>query len=63
MKKYLLLTMAIAGTLIAGAASPDRHGGTLTQSGLKEINRQHHAATPRIEKVKQLRAAEEAPAE
>lgn len=62
MRKYLLLTMAIAGALIAGAANPDRHGGTRAPSGLKEINRQHHAATPRIESVKQLRAAEEAPA-
>lgn len=62
MRKYLLLTMAIAGTLIAGASNPDRHAGLSSRSGLKEINRQHHAATPRIERARQLRVAGEAPA-
>lgn len=38
MRKYLLLTMAIAGSMIAGATNPDRHGGTRAPSGLKEIN-------------------------
>lgn len=38
MRKYLLVTLALAGTLIAGAGTAERHPGMRSQTGLKEIN-------------------------
>ena len=54
--------MALAGTLIAGAGPADLHPGGRSQTGLKEINTKHHAATPRIVRAPQLRLEGEAPA-
>ena len=62
MRKYLLVTLALAGTLIAGAGTAERHPGMRSQTGLKEINTMHHAATPRVERATRLRIEGEAPA-
>lgn len=53
--------MAVAGSLIAGAANPDIRFASRTQGGLKEINRQHHAVTARTQPLKAARVAAEAP--
>ncbi|MBD5366116.1 MAG: hypothetical protein HDR82_03740 [Bacteroides sp.] len=55
MKKTLLLTLAVAGALMAGAAGPETRSGSRTISGIKEINRDNHAATARIEATKIVR--------
>lgn len=53
--------MAVGASLIASAANPVERNVTRSHSGLKEINRQHHAVTPRSE-VKMTAPAKAAPA-
>lgn len=62
MKKYLLLTLALSGILTAGAAAPMLRSAKPEGAGLKEINRNHHAATPRADLAQVRRVATEAPA-
>lgn len=62
MKKYLLLTLALSGILTAGAAAPMLRSAKPEGAGLKEINRNHHSATPRADLAQARRVAAEAPA-
>lgn len=62
MKRYLLLTLAAAGILSAGATVPLFRATSPSGSGIKEINTRQHAVTARAEVSKTVRIAAEAPA-